>query len=81
MSGGSGLLLRRERACKVVLKGGTNATLASQIDHAMQILEPTLRKYMGVDVILILSVARRGFFSWGTGGGEVWLETQPAHRV
>lgn len=76
MSVGSDLL-RRERACKVVLKGGTNATLAPQIDYAMKILAPTLRKHMGVDVTL--SVARRGFFP--RGGGEVWLETQPAHRV
>lgn len=67
-------LLFAPKQHKVVLRGGTNATMAPQIDYAIHIFCPMLRKHFKVDFNLVLK--RRGFFP--RGGGEVLLTTFPA---
>ncbi|KIM58697.1 hypothetical protein SCLCIDRAFT_1218385 [Scleroderma citrinum Foug A] len=51
----------------VTLRGGTNATLAPQIDYTTHIFLPFMRRHFGVDIGL--AIKRRGYFP--KGGGSI----------
>jgi len=55
------------------LRGGTNAEKAPTIDYAAEVLLPTLKKHLGLD--LSIDITRRGYFP--RGGGEVIVKAQP----
>ena len=57
----------------LVLRGGTNATQAPQIDYSQHVLFPFLRRHFGVGVKL--NVQRRGYFP--KGGGAVLCTVDP----
>jgi RNA 3'-terminal phosphate cyclase (ATP) len=59
--------------CTLVLRGGTNATMAPPIDYMQRVLLPVLARQCGVAVQLDL--VRRGFFP--KGGGEVRVTVSP----
>lgn len=60
-------------ASKLVMRGGTNAAQAPQIDYTEQLLLPFLRSHFGLDPQL--TIAKRGYFP--KGGGEIELKIQP----
>lgn len=70
------VLFSREPPCdsqppqpsELVLKGGTNATKAPQIDYTQHIFLPFLSQHFSLSNI-VLSIVRRGYFP--RGGGEV----------
>ena len=53
----------------MVLKGGTNANMAPQVDYTEHVLLPFLKSHFGLD--LGLTIVKRGFYP--KGGGEVHL--------
>jgi len=55
------------------LRGGTNATMAPQIDYAQHIFLPFLRRHFGLQPTL--HVQKRGYFP--RGGGEVLCSVPP----
>jgi RNA 3'-terminal phosphate cyclase (ATP) len=60
------------RPSKAVLKGGTNASGAPQIDYFTHCLQPVVAR-MGVD--FDIGITRRGYYP--KGGGVVELHTRP----
>ena len=60
----------------VTLKGGTNATMAPQIDYATHVFGPTVAR-MGVD--FSVDITKRGYFP--KGGGSLNLTVQPARKL
>jgi RNA 3'-terminal phosphate cyclase (ATP) len=59
-----------------ILKGGTNATMAPQLDYFESIFLPTLKRCCRLDdEIINTRVLRRGFFP--RGGGEVHVTVKP----
>lgn len=65
--------------CRLVLKGGTNATLAPQYDYWEQVFLPTICRHCGIDGVQIqAAVIRRGYFP--KGGGEVHVRVHPCQR-
>lgn len=58
----------------LTLLGGTNASLAPQIDYTENIFFPFLRRHFGVDSVK-LQIVKRGYFP--KGGGEVKVSVQP----
>jgi RNA 3'-terminal phosphate cyclase (ATP) len=65
--------------CQLILKGGTNATLAPQYDYWEQVFLPTLRDQCRLDPDQVQAkVIRRGYFP--KGGGEVHVRIQPCRR-
>jgi len=54
-------------------RGGTNASMAPQIDYALKVLLPLLNRQCGVEVQIDLH--KRGFFP--RGGGEVLVSAEP----
>jgi RNA 3'-terminal phosphate cyclase (ATP) len=65
--------------CQLILKGGTNATMAPQYDYWERVFWPTLRDQCGLDPDQVqATVIRRGYFP--KGGGEVHVRTQPCQR-
>jgi RNA 3'-terminal phosphate cyclase (ATP) len=64
------------QACRLVLKGGTNALFAPQYDYWERVFWPTLRNRCGLPADHILAqVIRRGYFP--KGGGEVHANILP----
>lgn len=58
---------------QLVLRGGTNATQAPQIDYSQHVLIPFLRQHFGIAVTL--QVIKRGYYP--RGGGEVRVSVSP----
>ncbi|OSD02787.1 RNA 3'-terminal phosphate cyclase [Trametes coccinea BRFM310] len=58
----------------LILRGGTNATQAPQIDYTEHVFLPFVRKHLGVQPTL--SVVKRGYYP--KGGGEVHVSVPPA---
>ena len=52
---------------ELILRGGTNATQAPQIDYAQHVLLPFLHKHFGINAAL--DIHKRGYYP--RGGGEV----------
>lgn len=61
-------------ASTLTLHGGTNASLAPQVDYTKHIFLPFIRKHFGVDDVS-LHIAKRGYFP--KGGGKVLLNVTP----
>ncbi|KAF9492274.1 RNA 3'-terminal phosphate cyclase [Pleurotus eryngii] len=53
----------------LVLRGGTNASQAPQIEYTQHILVPFLKRHFGVDSRLEISLNKRGYYP--KGGGEL----------
>lgn len=53
----------------LVLRGGTNASQAPQIEYTQHILVPFLKRHFGVDSGLEISLKKRGYYP--RGGGEL----------
>lgn len=60
----------------LTLRGGTNASMAPQIDYTQHLFLPFLRRHFGVD--LTLHIKRRGYFP--RGGGKVVCSVPPVSR-
>lgn len=58
---------------ELILRGGTNAPQAPQIDYMQHVLLPFIQKHFGVPATL--SVATRGYYP--KGGGEVHVSVPP----
>ncbi|KAI9342825.1 RNA 3'-terminal phosphate cyclase-like protein, partial [Obelidium mucronatum] len=71
------LLCATSRKTRVVLKGGTNATMAPQFDYLQLIFKPFILKMFGIDFELDLLM--RGFYP--RGGGIVHLTVTPLSTV
>lgn len=68
--------LFRTEPCRLVLKGGTNATLAPQYDYWEQVFWPVLRDQCGLAPDQLHSqVIQRGYFP--KGGGVVFVDVKP----
>lgn len=65
-------LLFSQGPTEVVLRGGTNASMAPPIDYFSWVLKPTLERF-GISFECLLK--RRGFYP--RGGGEVFLRGNP----
>lgn len=63
-------------ASTLTLHGGTNASLAPQVDYTKYIFLPFIRKHFGVDNVS-LHIAKRGYFP--KGGGKVSLSVTPLY--
>ncbi|KAK0197479.1 RNA 3'-terminal phosphate cyclase domain-containing protein [Armillaria mellea] len=57
----------------LILKGGTNASHAPQIDYTQHVFLPFVRKHFGIDAAL--EIKRRGYYP--KGGGEVHVQVSP----
>jgi RNA 3'-terminal phosphate cyclase (ATP) len=57
----------------LTLRGGTNATMAPQIDYTQHIFLPFLRRHFGLDPTL--HVQKRGYFP--RGGGKIFCSVPP----
>ncbi len=57
----------------MILRGGTNATHAPQIDYTQHIFLPFLRRHFGLNPTL--EVVKRGYYP--KGGGEIRLTLSP----
>lgn len=69
-------LFSRTTPTDLILKGGTNATLAPQYDYWEEVFLPTLISKCGFPIDLIEhQVVRRGYFP--RGGGEAVIEVTP----
>ncbi|KAJ3219552.1 hypothetical protein HDU67_000497 [Dinochytrium kinnereticum] len=75
------VLLFADKPSEVVMRGGTNAESAPQIDFTIEVLLPFLREHVfrgeaesSVDLI----VRRRGYFP--KGGGEVQMNVNPVAK-
>jgi RNA 3'-terminal phosphate cyclase (ATP) len=63
-------------ASTLTLHGGTNASLAPQVDYTKYILLPFIHRHLGVPVDNVsLHIAQRGYFP--KGGGKVVLNVTP----
>lgn len=63
-------------ASTLTLHGGTNASLAPQVDYTKYILLPFMHRHLGVPVDNVsLHIAQRGYFP--KGGGKVVLNVTP----
>jgi RNA 3'-terminal phosphate cyclase (ATP) len=72
-------LLGRNSTTQLVLKGGTNATMAPQYDYWERVLLPTLQQHAGLSVRQVtVTVIRRGYFP--RGGGEVHVCIEPCQE-
>jgi RNA 3'-terminal phosphate cyclase (ATP) len=63
----------------VTLLGGTNATLAPQVDYTQHVFFPFLRRHFGLDNNVDAHIKKRGYFP--KGGGEVELRVTPLSGV
>lgn len=61
-------------ASTLTLLGGTNATLAPQVDYTKHVFLPFIQRHFGIENIS-LDVKKRGYFP--KGGGEVHLSVTP----
>lgn len=72
-------LLGSSTPCQLILKGGTNATMAPQMDYWEQVFLPTLTDQCRLDPDQVqVTVIRRGYFP--KGGGEVHVRIQSCLR-
>ena len=62
-------------ASTLTLLGGTNATMAPQVDYTQHVFFPFLRRHFGLDNNLDIHINKRGYFP--KGGGEVDLRVTP----
>ena len=60
----------------LILRGGTNASFAPQIDYTEHVFLPFLRKHLGLDPQL--QVVKRGYYP--KGGGQVRVTVPPITR-
>ena len=68
--------LFHQSPCQLVLKGGTNASMAPQYDYWEHVFWPTLQKQCNLPMNQVQAqVIRRGYFP--KGGGEVHVRVQP----
>ncbi|KAG6889791.1 hypothetical protein C0992_004209 [Termitomyces sp. T32_za158] len=64
----------------LTLLGGTNATLAPQIDYSQRVLLPFLRRHFGLPPGSVeIEIRKRGYFP--KGGGEVKVSVAPVERL
>ncbi|KAH0584137.1 hypothetical protein H2248_009699 [Termitomyces sp. 'cryptogamus'] len=64
----------------LVLLGGTNATLAPQIDYSQHVFLPFLRRHFGLPPGSVeLEIRKRGYYP--RGGGEVKVSVAPVERL
>lgn len=63
------LFSQSEKTSELTLRGGTNASMAPQIDYTEHIFLPFLRRHFGLNTQL--TVRKRGYYP--KGGGEVHL--------
>jgi RNA 3'-terminal phosphate cyclase (ATP) len=68
-------LLGTSSPCKLVLKGGTNATLAPQYDYWERVFWPLVSRFGFASDQVQATVMRRGYFP--RGGGEVQVDIKP----
>ena len=69
-------LFSRKNPTDLILKGGTNASMAPQYDYWEEVFLPTLISKCGFpDDLIQHRVVRRGYFP--RGGGEVRIEIEP----
>ena len=61
-------------ASTLTLHGGTNASLAPQVDYTKYIFLPFIRRHFGIDNVS-LHIAKRGYFP--KGGGKVSVNVTP----
>ncbi|XP_065837017.1 RNA 3'-terminal phosphate cyclase-like [Oscarella lobularis] len=61
---------------RLVLRGGTNATMAPQIDYTLPVFKPIAEKF---GVRFDCTVAKRGFYP--RGGGEVIVDASPVSKL
>lgn len=59
----------------LILRGGTNASMAPQIDYTQHLLLPFLRAHFGISPELELLIKTRGYNP--RGGGEVYVSIPP----
>ncbi|ESO11323.1 hypothetical protein HELRODRAFT_91513 [Helobdella robusta] len=69
-------LLLANKSSRLVLKGGTNASMAPPFEYFVDVLRPMLRK-MGIN--FECQLVRRGFYP--RGGGEVVLTCNPIKKI
>eukprot|EP00124_Ichthyophonus_hoferi_P004523 Ihof_evm2s509 gene=Ihof_evmTU2s509 len=62
--------------CYIDYKGGTNASMAPQIDYTAQVFQPFAQRF-GVN--FDLKIHRRGFYP--AGGGKVEVSTKPVRQI
>lgn len=62
-------------ASSLTLLGGTNATMAPQVDYTQHVFFPFLRRHFGLDNNVDIHINKRGYFP--KGGGEVDLRVTP----
>ncbi|GAX15704.1 RNA 3'-terminal phosphate cyclase [Fistulifera solaris] len=71
--------LYNQHPSKLILKGGTNATMAPQFDYWEKVFWPTLRYRCQLDPSHVeATVIRRGYYP--CGGGEVHVQVKPLKR-
>ncbi|KAG6820793.1 hypothetical protein H0H93_011558 [Arthromyces matolae] len=64
----------------LTLLGGTNATLAPQIDYSELVFLPFLRRHFGLPLEAVkLDIRKRGYFP--KGGGEIGVRVTPVERL
>lgn len=61
---------------KLILRGGTNAEMAPQIDYTTEVFRPILEKF---GATFDFELKRRGYFP--KGGGEVVINIEPPRRL
>jgi RNA 3'-terminal phosphate cyclase (ATP) len=66
-------LLFAPGACEVILRGGTNAEMAPQIDYTLMVFKPIAERF-GMN--FQCQIRKRGYYP--RGGGEIHLTTAPA---
>ena len=62
-------------ASTLTLLGGTNATMAPQVDYTQNVFLPFLQRHFGLDNNVDIHLKKRGYFP--KGGGEVDLRVIP----
>lgn len=62
-------------ASTLTLLGGTNATMAPQVDYTQRVFLPFLQRHFGLDNNVDIHIKKRGYFP--KGGGEVDLLVTP----
>ncbi|PPQ66889.1 hypothetical protein CVT26_009829 [Gymnopilus dilepis] len=62
------------QASTLTLFGGTNATMAPQVDYTKHVFLPFIQRHFGIDKVS-LDLRKRGYFP--KGGGEVGLSVTP----
>lgn len=62
-------------ASTLTLLGGTNATMAPQVDYTQHVFLPFLRRHFGLDNNVDIHIKKRGYYP--KGGGEVDLRITP----